>query len=188
MATSDVQLCSNALMLLGADPINSFDDDADRARLASNLWPNACLAVLRSFPWDCSIKRVSLAPDAAAPAFEFSYAFTKPGDWLRTLSIGEEGDAITWRNEGTKILMDEAECKLRYVYRNTDVTTWDALLVMAGEAYMAMLLAYPVTKSQETRKAMTDLYQFQLRQARTVESLEQPAEDVGDKPFIDVRR
>ena len=188
MATSDVQICSNALLMLGAQTINSFDDENDRALLVSNLWANARDAVLRSFPWNCAVKRVSLAPDAAAPAFEYAYQFAKPGDCLRILSIGEEGDSLRYTIEGSKILIDESECKLRYIYRAIDVTIWDALLVEAMEAYMAMTCAYPITKSATTQKTMSELYAFKLRQARTVDSLEQPPEDMGNKPFIDARR
>jgi hypothetical protein len=56
------------------------------------------------------------------------------------------------------------------------------------EAYMAMLAAYPITKSPSIRAEMEKLYGFQLRQARTVDGLEEPTEDVGDTPLLAVRR
>lgn len=188
MATSDVQICSNGLLLVGADTINSFSDENDRAKLVSNLWENCRDAVLRSHPWNCAVKRVALSPDAAAPAFEYAYQFTLPGDLLRVLAVGEEGETIHYRIEGRKILMDEADLKLLYVWKNTVVTTWDSLLVEAVTAYMAMTCAYPITKSAATQKSMADLYAFKLRQARTVDGLEQPTEEFGDTPFINARR
>jgi hypothetical protein len=100
MANSAVEICSNALLLLGAQTINSFDDESDRATLVSNLWPNALEAILRSHPWNCAIRRVSLAPDAAAPDFDYSYQFTLPGDCLRKLSVGLKGQPQAHEVEG----------------------------------------------------------------------------------------
>ncbi len=100
----------------------------------------------------------------------------------------EEGDAIRYRIARRKILMDEAECKLEYLFRNEDVTTWDALLVAAAEAYVAMTCAYPITKSASQQETMAALWKLKLREARTVDGLEEPTEDVGDTPFLNVRR
>lgn len=188
MATSEVQICSNALLLLGAQTINSFDDESDRATLVSNLWPNALEAILRSHPWNCAIKRLALAPNAAAPAFDYSYQFTLPGDCLRILSVGEAGAPAHYELEGRKVLADEATLYLRYVYRNDDVPSWDALLVQAAEAYMAMTCAYPITKSASMLEAMTSLWDLKLRQARTIDGQETPPEDFGDSPMLMARR
>lgn len=188
MATSAVQVCSNALLLLGAQTINDFDDESDRATLVANLWPNALDAVLRSHPWNCAIKRVSLAPDSAAPAFEYAYQFLLPGDCLRVLSIGEEDERPQFQIEGRRILFDESELKLRYVYRNEDIPSWDALLVQAAEAYMAMTCAYPITKSASMFSAMADLWDMKLKQARAVDGSENPPDTVGDFPLLAARR
>jgi len=188
MATSEVQVCSNALLLLGADTINSFDDETDRAKLVSNLWPNSLDAILRSHPWNCAITRAALAPDDSAPAFEWPYQFTLPGDCLRILSIGEQGENPEYRPEGRKILYDESVLKLRYIYRNSDVPSWDALLVQAAEAYMAMTCAYPITKSAAMFDAMTKLWDLKLRLARNVDGQEAPPEEVGDFPLLSARR
>lgn len=188
MATSEVQICSNALLLLGADPINSFDDESDRALLVSNLWPNALDAILRSHPWNCALGRVQLAPDAAAPAFDYAYQFTLPGECLRVLSVGEKGENPDYELNKRKILYDEALLNLRFIERNEDIPSWDALLVQAAEAYMAMTCAYPITKSASMFEAMTKLWEFKLRQARTIDGQENPPEEFGDFPLLTARR
>ncbi|EBA0378294.1 hypothetical protein FIX59_23640, partial [Salmonella enterica] len=65
--TSSVSICSNALLALGAHPINDFDEDTDHARLCANLYPTVRNKLLRSHPWNCAIKRVVLSPVSAAP-------------------------------------------------------------------------------------------------------------------------
>lgn len=187
MATSAIQVCSNALLLLGAQTINSFSEDNDRAKLVSNLWPNARDAILRLHNWSCAIKRVSLAPDVETPAYEWSFQYTRPTDWLRTLAVGQEGEHVEYRHEGAKILCDENPLELRYVYRNENVASWDSLLVAAAEAYMAVTCAYPITKSKSVFDAMKEMLALKLRQAKTIDGQEEPGEQVGDFPFIDAR-
>jgi hypothetical protein len=107
--TSAVQICSNALLLLGDNPIDSFDVDNNRTRLVANLYESKRDKVLRSHPWNCATKRVTLSPSAEAPAFDWAYQFPLPSDWLRTLSVGLEGDSMI---TGSKVAppMDSNTC------------------------------------------------------------------------------
>jgi hypothetical protein len=190
-ATSDVQICSNALLLLGQRPISSLTDTAgtagDSVVLASNLWPMLRTAVLRSHPWNCAMKRVALSPDAVAPAFDWTYAFTLPGDNLRVWSIGQDNDSPDWFIENGKILMDDAICYLRYLFDNTDATTYDALLTLAMTSGMAATMAYGITKSQTQQDAMLKLHQFHLKQARTVDGMEGTGEESEVSLLIQAR-
>lgn len=187
MATSDVQICSNALLLLGQEPIDTFADDSDRATLAVNLWPTTRDAVLRMHPWNCAIKRVLLSPDDPGPAYEWSYQFTLPGDFMRVSALGEVGEVIPYQLEAGKILCNESALKLRYVYRLEDVTKWDSLLTKAAEAAMAEAMAYPITKSASVQEVMAQKLQFWLRQARTVDGHDSPPEDQADQPLLTAR-
>jgi len=186
-ATSDVQICSNALLLLGANPIASFDEDGAGARLSANLWALVRDTVLRSHPWNCATKRVALAPATPGPAFDWAYQFLLPGGWLRTMSVGLAGDTPEYEMSDGYILMDSPICYLRYVYSLVDVTRYESLLTMAMVAGMAANMAYPITKSQSQQDAMVKLYQFHLKQARSVNGMEDTPEDFGDSPLITVR-
>jgi len=176
-ASSEVQICSNGLLLVGARPISSFGDDGDPALLCSNLWPSVRDAVLRSHPWNCAMKRVALAPDAIAPAFDWSYRFQLPGDYLRAWVVGRDDESPAWQIEEGYIVMDDATCYLRYIKQLTDVTKYDSLLTLAMQSGMAAVLAYPITKSQTQQDAMVKLHQFHLKLARTVDGMEGTGED-----------
>ena len=91
MAATEVSICSNALLMLGGQPINDLSENSDRARLASNLWPAVRNYVLRRHPWNCAVKRVALAPDLTPPAFDWAFQFTLPPDFMRVLAVGEAG-------------------------------------------------------------------------------------------------
>lgn len=125
---------------------------------------------------------------AAAPAFEWPYEFHLPSDSLRLLAVGEETEVHSYRLERGKILSDENDLGITYIYQETDPTKYDASLVASLEAYLAMKLAYPITKSNTTVDAMAKVFTESLRVARTVDGLEQPNEEPQDFPLLSVRR
>lgn len=189
MATA-VSICSNALLRLGADPINSFDEadntgsNIERARLAANLWPTTRRRVLRSHPWNTAIKRVLLSPDASAPAFGNTARFQLPGDWLRTIAIGlDTHDRRDWRTENGFILADESEIPLVYVFDNDNPATYDASLVEALEMAMAAAMAYPVTKSTSLASELGALLREHLAISRAIDGQDDPPETFGDFPL-----
>lgn len=187
MSVSAVSICSNALLLNGDSPIDSFDENNDRTRLVANIYESKRDAVLRMHPWNCAIKRVVLSPEVEAPAFDWAYAFALPGDWLRTLGVGLDGDQSDYVMEGRQILMDSNVCRLRYIFRNDVEATWDTLLINAMTQVMVAALAYPITKS--TSKADMDfkIVQDLLKQARAVDGQEGTAETFGDFPLLQHR-
>lgn len=194
MATTAVSICSNALLRLGGDPINSFDEadasgaNIERVRLAANLWPTVRRQVLRAHPWNCALKRVLLSPDAEAPAFGPANRFQKPADWLRTVFVGvDDHDRIAYRTEGNYFVSDEARFPLVYVFDNTNPATYDASLGDALEQAMAAAMAYPVTKSTSLAQGLAAELRSTLGFARALDSGDDPDETLGDFPLFTSR-
>jgi hypothetical protein len=187
MSATDVSICSNALLMLGAQPINDLSEANDRARLASNLYESLRDSVLRSHPWNCAIKRVALAPDATAPAFDWTYQFTLPGDCLRVLSVGFDGLADAHLVEDRKLLCNANPAYLRYVYRNTNPTTWDAQLVHAMELAMAAGMAYGITQSASLRDSLLGELAQHMRKARSTDGQEDPPQSFQPSVLIGSR-
>jgi hypothetical protein len=185
--TTSVSIASNALLMLGAQPINDFNEDSDRARLASNLYDPARDLLLRSHPWNCAIKRVVLSPDTDVPAFGYSYQFTLPGDWLRTLSVGDYGAEIDYRIEGRKILADDSVLYLRYIFRNDQESTWDTMLIDAMTKTMSATMAYAITQSTSKEELEFKKLEMALKQARAVDGQEDPPETLGDFRLLAAR-
>lgn len=184
---SVVSVCSNALLTLGAQPINSLDENSDRARLCANLWDTVRDDVLRSHFWNCAIKRTTLAPDVDAPAFDYTYQYTLPTDWIRNVQIGEYGYESYYKCEGRKILCSESSLKLVYVYRNESVGTWDVSLINAMTYAMAARMAYAITQSaSQVQVSEQQLAQY-MKRARAVDGQDDMPETMGDFPFIAAR-
>jgi hypothetical protein len=180
MSVSAVSICSNALLMNGAQTISSFGDNTERARQCANLYPTVRDYVLSSHPWNCCMKRVQLSPDETYPAYDWTYQFTLPADFLRILAVGESGAEDPYVIEDGKILTDAGLLNLRYVYRNDNEAKWTSLLVMAVTLAMRSVLAYPVTQSTSLEQLITQSIQPILKQARAIDSQDQPPETLGD--------
>ncbi|MDF2780399.1 MAG: uncharacterized protein K0S96_203, partial [Geminicoccaceae bacterium] len=91
MALNSIELCSSALIKLGADSISSFEDGTAEARVAARLYPLARDAMLCAHPWSFATKKAELARLAGPPATDFAYAYQLPNDLLQALSAGDAG-------------------------------------------------------------------------------------------------
>lgn len=67
MALSGIEMCSSALVKLGAAGIDSFDDGSAEARVASRLYPLVRDALLSVHPW--SFATVGRVPESDFPPY-----------------------------------------------------------------------------------------------------------------------
>lgn len=186
MATG-VSICSNALLMLGAQTINDFNEPVDRAKIAANLYPTIRDDLLRTHPWNCTIKRVLLAPDATPPAFRYANQFELPADFLRVLEVSQAGYQIDYLVEGRSILADATSVELRYVYLNEVENTWDASLVGLLTLAMACAMAYPITQSSALQAAFEQKLAMAKKVARAVDGQEDPPQTLGDERLYAAR-
>lgn len=189
MTASAVGICSNALLMVGSQTINSFDGDlSDRQRLVSNLYPTVRDYVLSSHPWNCCIKRVQLNPDTTPPATDdYEAQFTLPADFIRMLAVGPAGAESDYRIESGKILCDDGLLNLRYCFLNTNEATWSPLLVMAMTLAMRQVAAYPITQSASLEQLIDQSIEGMLKKARAIDGADQPPEMLGDARLLTAR-
>lgn len=174
---SAVSICSNALVMLGAKPINDLDQATDQARICKNVYDSVRDNVLRAHTWNCATRRVQLAPLAAKPDFDFTHQFQLPGDWLRTVQVGEKGAPIPYRTEGQRLLADVTLLPLVYIWRNKDVASWSANLIHVMELAMAAKIAYAVTSSASVRDSQRDEFMRELKVAKAIDGQDDPPEE-----------
>lgn len=79
---SDVSVCSQALLRLGAEAISSFSEGST-GPLCENLFPQIKLNVETSYPWRFnSVKSQLLTRTVTTPPTQYKYEYTLPPDML----------------------------------------------------------------------------------------------------------
>jgi len=192
MAT-EVSICSNALRILGDDPITSLTDDTERARLCNSLYEPARDAVLRSHPWNFAITRATLAQLSTTPAYEYAYQYSLPTDpyCLRVLSMEYQDYVFKIEHlagTGRVLLTDEGTAKILYIARVSDTAQFDSLFVDTLTAKMALELSFPITNSVTLQAQMQKLYQLKLSEARSIDGQEGFMDDLVSDTLTDFRK
>jgi hypothetical protein len=82
MPTTDIAICSRALIQLGADTINSFNDEKDVAKICANIYPPLRRAIISKHPWRCMMAKMELQLAAAPPVGEWAKAYLLPGSMI----------------------------------------------------------------------------------------------------------
>ena len=180
-----LQICNNALLMLGNITITSLDDTGKAAVLCNHFYQQVIDATLRAYKWNCATVRDTLTADETAPEFGFAYRYAVPDDCLRVLGMSE--DKTRFKVENGYILTDDSEGMVSYIKR-IDAADMDKLLIDAASARMASTLAFPLTNSQSVAEAMWKLYQERLDEARTVDASEGSSEQMLNDDWLNARR
>ena len=120
---SVVDICNEAIDLLGASTITALSENSKEARLCNRRYDTVRDQVLRAHPWNAAIARATLAQDAVAPEFGFTYQYTLPTNpyCLKVLSFWNENvdseisaydSQVMFKIEGRKILSNDALARL----------------------------------------------------------------------------
>jgi len=195
---SVVDICNEAMDLLGAATITALTENSKEARLCNRRFETVRDAVLRSHPWNVAITRASLAKDSETPAFGFANQFTLPTDpyCLRVLSfwnsnidsdVAPYDSEVMFKIEGRKVLSNEGTCKITYLARITDTETYDSLLSSTIAHKLAAETAYAITGSTTVSQSMQQLYELRMREARSIDAMEGVPDKMIADDFVNIR-
>lgn len=170
---SVVDVCNRALDKLGQGSIVSLEDGTKAANLCIRNWPLIRDQVLRDHPWNFAVKRVTLAPDVAEPAWGFNYRTPLPTDCLRLIEVRDlsEGE---YQVEGRAILSNQDVLYVRYIARVIDPNEYDALFQDAVASRLAVELCEPLTQSNSKKDILIQEYDMILTAAKRADGQENP--------------
>ena len=184
---SFVEIASNALRLLGDDPITSFSDDTERARLVNAIYEEMRDEVTRASVWNCCKSRQVLASLSETPAFGWAYYHQLPADCLRVVDVLSGDTRIDHTIEGRRLMTDVSSVNLIFLQRVTDPNEFDVLFISAYTARIAAELALPVSGSNTVATAMWTAYDKKITEARTIDSQEGTPANLDAQSIMDAR-
>jgi hypothetical protein len=190
MAMSFVDLANEALDFLGASPIQSLSDTSAEARVTARALPRIFDRVLRSYPWNSAIIRLTLSAVTGALAETgedaLAHVFEVPDDVLRVLDVWPEDCA--WRVETRQdsaglwhrvIRADVAgSIRIRAVRRPADPSRLDPLLSGLISAELAVALAAKLTENTSRMATLMDFAARLRREAIAADAMESGGEEI----------
>lgn len=200
MPALDVSLCSDALLLLGAGTLSSFEDGTDKATVAGNLYPGIRDALITGYRWRFTIKKAQLARLAAAPTNEWTYQFQVPSDSLRLCQLFDTDAAGAdpfqdYEIFGATVCADVTELWADYQFRPDEAAFppyFKQLLRYALAADFAHSIQENTTLADYwSRKAFgppqDDGQGGYFRQCRQLDAQQQPGQRLTSFPLLEAR-
>jgi hypothetical protein len=187
----EVDICTSAMIRLGAEPINDLSDDTKEARLCSLQYPKIRDAVLRSAPWSFAMKRIELSPVAEDLLFGDGNKFQLPQDCVKFVKLyAGDGYVSTekYTIEGDQIISSLETIQGWYITNSVEPEKYDPNFKEALAAALAANLCYSITQSNTLKQSLMDESEFWINQARSYNSQEVSPEDFVFDEFLNARR
>jgi len=181
-----VEICNLAIRMIGAKRITSLDDEAEEARVLTDIYDRMLDEVLVAYPWNFALKRSALTRLATTPTYEYDYAYALPADCLRVVEA-EDHAYEDFQVEDNKLLTDSESLNVRYIARVTDPTKYSPLFIQAFTARLSAELAYPLTNDAGLAKNKFDEFQLKVSQARSTNAQEGTARKIERNSWLENR-
>jgi len=186
------------LVELGQALIASDDEVSPEADLCRAVWPVVRRDFLRETGWNGAKRTEQLTQieGGADHSKRWSYAYELPSCWVRILGVNEEEckpGTDKWEIEldadgRIRVLYtDEAEVYCVYITDVTNVSQLDSSAQKALGYAMALQLARRFGRSVGEIDQIKELYEAEVRSARSIDAMEQYPQSFGDTSLLDAR-
>lgn len=170
--TTRVDIANQALSLIGADSITSFEENTSTARRMKTVYDVSRKALLRMHPFLCATKRIKLNPLAVQPEFGYSYQFQLPDDLIRIINTNTEDYVV----ETDRLLSNQPTLNLVYVFDNKNEETFDSLFIECLALYIASKITKATTGNQGNSDSLYMQAQELIKTAKAVQAQEIPSQ------------
>lgn len=188
MAMSRIDLCSRALLKIGANPIASFGEGTAEADVASNLYDYVRDALLSAHPWHFATTQKKLAALSGQGEDDTPGGYALPVDCLRVLSAGsfEGGSGLVYRLSNRALHTNAPEVYLTYVFRADEADFppfFDKVLI----AYLAAEFCIPLTDSTSRWEGLRKIADEDFRQAKLINAQQVTPTNIDDFCLVEAR-
>jgi len=203
MAAGDtgVSICSDALLLIGAKAISSFNDGTDESSVCDRLYPDIRDSTLVMYPWSFGMKKVQLAQLITTPTTVWRYEYQLPGDKLANpravYNSANSGSPVQkdWEIQGDKLLTNLTSVYIDYQFSVPEFAM-PQYFVQLLKYMVAWHVAETITEQQDKsarwqRVATGDPSENgrggYMRQAMQIDGQNNPVRIIEDYSLIAVR-
>ncbi|MCK5606293.1 hypothetical protein KAR91_30615 [Candidatus Pacearchaeota archaeon] len=203
MASSDINIASQALALVRADPITSFNDGSPEAGIVSLFYNDFVQDMLTRHPWSFATKK-RLLNGTTPPINQYSNAHLIPAECLRlwalypdsTVGVRPINEYDIQAPDGPRKIFSNHEVLYGEYTIYTAETNWPGYFTHFLIYAFAAVIAIPVTDQPDIAKAMHTLAwgppsdgekggKFSV--ATGLDAQQKPGEIVYDSPFVAAR-
>ena len=189
VASSGIDICSRALILIGADPITSFSDGTTESNVAVNVYEDVARAALVNSRWRFATNQQKLALLTDAPTGRYDVAHQLPTDLLMLHAVTVNDNLIENAVYGDKVFSDSSTSDnlvADYSFR-ADETTWPSYFTLAVEYSIAIIFATSIARDSSLAQLMQQQAERSMAKARNLDAQQQTTKKLTTSRFITSR-
>ena len=193
MATTKIDICARALIMIGAQPISSFSDGSTEALVASNIYDDVLEASLTRHRWRFATTQQQLSLLTSAPTGRYDYAYQVPTSpaVLQIITLTVNDYVIPYSRYQNYIYLNgygaNNEVIMDYIYK-VDEQYFPPHFRLALEYELAALFAGSVARDNGLIEQFKTLSERQFLIARNIDSTETTSKVLDTNRFINARR
>lgn len=190
IANSSIDICARALILIGAEPITSFDDGTTEALVAVNMYEDIARSNLCHTRWRFATEQSSLNKLTDVPTGRYDVAYQLPNNLLMLHAVTVNDMPIEYQVYGNKVFTNfntTTEFVADYTYR-ADEVDWPSYFTIAVEYAMAAVFAGSVARDPNLIGMMEEKHEIAMRRAKSLDSQQQTTRKLTTSRFITERR
>ena len=183
MASSKIDISNSAILKVGGNRINSFNDNKVEAVVVNEFYERSVRWLFAQYYWGFASMTSKLALVPTAPEFEYQYAFALPSDFIR---VQRTFPNTNYKIVGDQLHTNEKEIGIKYTQR-VDEVAFPIYFEQTMMYYLAEQITVPITEN--TTKADSNFVKYidHLKRAKSLDAQQHPQDGFDDFPLDDSR-
>tara|TARA_Y100000401_G_scaffold25908_1_gene18204 strand:- start:2426 stop:3019 length:594 start_codon:yes stop_codon:yes gene_type:complete len=189
-ANSAIDICARALILIGADPITSFDDGTTEALVSVNVYEDMARASLVNARWRFATNQAVLNRLTAEPTGRYDFAYQQADGTLMVHAVTVNDNPIEYQIYGDKIFANTSssdELVADFTFRANE-DTWPSYFTIAVEYALATLFATSIARDANLAALMKTASSDAMAKARSLDAQQQTTRKLVTSRFLTDRR
>ena len=190
VANSAIDIASRALVLIGAEPITSFDSSSTEALVASNMYEDTVRAMLSTARWRFATEQAVLQQLTDVPTGRFDIAHQLPSNILVLHGVTISDRLIDYTVYGSKVFSDSTTNDTLiadYTFRAEEIN-FPSYFSLALQYSLASIFATSIARDDRLMQLMETKANQLMAKARNIDAQQQTTRKLSTSRFITNRR
>lgn len=184
-SNSALDMASRALVLIGAEPITSFELSTTEALVASNMYEDVVRSSLCVARWRFASEQATLNQLTDLPTGRFDIAHQLPSDLLMLHAVTVNDNKIGYTIYGDKVFSDSSTADVLvadYTFRAPE-TSFPSYFALAVQYALASVFATSIARDDKLMEMMETKADRLMAKARNLDSQQQTTRSLSTTRF-----
>ena len=189
-ANSAIDIASRALVLIGAEPITSFDSSSTEALVATNMYEDTVRAMLSTARWRFATEQSVLNQLSDVPTGRFDIAHQLASNLLVLHGVTVNDNLIEFTVYGDKVFSDTTSSDTLvadFTFR-ADEVDFPSYFSLALQYSLASIFATSIARDDRLMQLMETKANQLMAKARNIDAQQQTTRKLVTSRFISNRR